>query len=117
MLLFLSQAQTLRIVRAAKNGAGKTERTRVGQISKSTLVKTLNKGVSLSPDETRQLDGVIDVMKRGAEARRQSYALDFPEITRQTMEYFETATAPEREMIASAVAEAMRKIRKFEKAG
>ena len=116
MLLFVDQPRVIKILRNSSDASGKTSRTRIGAINKVTMAKNLGKSVRLSREETDEIENTLEVLKRAKSIKRQSYALEFPEIAREVMEYFEGgASRTERELIAIAVLEAARKVRKFEK--
>jgi hypothetical protein len=116
MLLFVDQPRAIKILRTASDSSGKSSRTRIGAINKVTLTKTLGKTIRLSREETDAIENTLEVLKRSKSIKRQAYALEFAEICREVMEYFEGgASRTERELIAVAVLEAARKIRKFEK--
>lgn len=117
MLLFMDQQRMIKVVRAASDASGKMSRTRVGTINKVTLAKNLGKKIKLSQEESQEIDNTLDVLRRARVVKRQAYALEFPEIIREVLEYCENgASRTERELITTAVLEATRRVRKMGKA-
>jgi hypothetical protein len=115
MLFFVDQQNLVKIVRVSPDATGKRTRSRVGKFYKKTLERELDDGAKFSDSEIREIDDVIEVYSRSNEMRRQHHALSFPEIVRETMEYFEArATEAERELITTAVSEAVRRIRRVD---
>jgi hypothetical protein len=113
MLLFLDQQGKVKILRSTPDKSGKSRRTRVGTISKTSLTRNLARSAQLSQQEEVEVQSALEVMRRAQAVRRHAYALEFPQIAREVMDYFENgATRMERELISSAVLEAMRRMRR-----
>ncbi len=117
MLQFVDQPRVIKILRSTTSDAGKNTRLLIGTIDKIKAVKNLAKSVKPTAEESAAIESALEVLRRSRSIRRQCYALDFPEIAREVMEYFEgSASRTERDLIAVAVLEAARKVRKFDKA-
>jgi hypothetical protein len=116
VLFFVDQPNIIKIIRVTADDTGKNSRVRVGTFFKNTMEKKLDEKVSFSNAELEEIDKGFDAYIRSKDARRQFYALSFPEIAREVMEYFESsATETERELITMAITEAVRKIRKIDR--
>jgi hypothetical protein len=117
MLFFVDQPRIVKIIRVAKDDKGKPTRSRVGTFFKTSHEVKLSEDAHLTNDEAGEVNKAIDVFKRARDVRSQYFALNFPEISREVMEYFEAgASETERELITVAITEALRKIRKLDQA-
>ncbi|MBL6749548.1 MAG: hypothetical protein ISP90_03465 [Nevskia sp.] len=116
MMFFVDQPNIIKIIRVTPDANGKNTRTRVGTFFKNTLERKLEEKVKFTKAELEEIDNAIETFNRSKQVRRQHYALSFPEIVREVMAYFETdANETEKELIAMAVTEALRKIRKLDR--
>lgn len=92
-------------------------RLRLAVIVKSTFDVRLDRAASASPSEETEIADVISKYRAAGEVQARADALRFPEIARTVTEYYAQCTQPvERKLIAGAVIEALRGIRKADKA-
>ena len=116
MLFFIDQPRIVKIIRVTKDDKGKAARSRVGTFFKTSQETKLDDGAHFTKDEHGEIDKALNVFRQAREVRSQYFALNFPEISREVMEYFESgASETERELITVAITEALRKIRKLDR--
>ena len=115
MLIFIDQDKHVRIVRTQVND-GVASRSPVGRVMKSRLELSEDLRAQLSEEEAASVEQVLDVYRNAASVKGQYHMLNFPEITREVMDRYEGDASPaERQLIASALTEAVRRMRKFER--
>jgi hypothetical protein len=116
MLKFVDQPTQVRVMRVTADAAGKNSRENIGTIFKATLEKKTDEKRKPSKGELEEIDKVVETLQRSKMLRTQAHALNFPEIMREVMEYYEdSANATERALITESVKQALQKIRKIER--
>ena len=117
MLRFVDQADVVRIVRIGAGADGKPVRTRVGALSKAHMVITPELRIAASEAELEEIEEVARHYAGLAELETQWLSAKLPAILRAVMQRYESGADPiERHLIAGAVSEAMRTIRRVDKA-
>ena len=115
MLLFVDAPKFIKVLRGSEGTEG-ARRTRLGVILKPAMTLRIDSNVTLSDDETTDIDAAIAQMKSADDVQRKYEAMKFPEIARHVAEYYaEQATELEKRMISLALLEAIRAIRKTDK--
>ncbi len=117
MLIFVDQDKHIRIVRTQAED-GVTSRAPIGRVMKNNLEISDDLRALLSPEEVGDVEHMVGAYKRAAAVKAEYYALNFPEIAREVMDRFEDgASDAERQLVMSALMEAVRRMRKFEREG
>jgi hypothetical protein len=117
MLIFIDQDKHIRVVRTQAEG-GASSRSPLGRIQKARLELPDDLRALLAPEEVLEVESVIEQYKHAATAKAKYYALNFPEISREVMDWFESdASNVERKLVMGALLEAVRRMRKFEREG
>jgi hypothetical protein len=117
MLAFIDLPKHVRIVRIEPKGDG-VERTILGRISKNNLELDHELESQLNLDERKEVEQIVAGYLDSDIARKKYYALNIPVILREVMEYFEDgAEGVEKTFILGAMMEAVRRMRKIERAG
>lgn len=113
MLLFVDQPKHIRIVRRTTDPSGNAQRESIGRIEKKTLEIKPEVDEALQPEEKQELAQALDVYRASLSVQRRAAALRFPETLRQVYDYVQSdATAAEKNLILTALAETMRQFRK-----
>jgi hypothetical protein len=117
MLIFIDQAKHIRVVRTQVEG-GANSRSPLGRIEKTRPELGDDLKALLTPQEIREVEEIIELYKRSLTGRAEYYSLNFPVISREVMDRFETeASDAERRLVMGALLEAVRRMRKFEREG
>lgn len=115
MLIFVDQPKQIRIIRTAVED-GSASRAAVGRLMKNNLTISEDLKSALTPTEAKEVQEVIETYQQAETARKQVSALQLPVTIREAMDYFEdSASECERRLIMSALMEALRRMRKFER--
>jgi hypothetical protein len=90
----------------------------MGRIQKNRLELSEDLRALLTPEELQEVEECLELYRRAASGRAEYHALNFPEISREVMDRFETDASPaERKLVMGALLEAVRRMRKFEREG
>ena len=117
MLIFVDQDKHVRIVRTQTEG-GVSTRAPIGRVQKNRLELSDDLRALLTPEEVSEVENTIELYKRATSEKAEYYSLNFPTISREVMDRFETeASDAERKLIMGALLEAVRRMRKFEREG
>lgn len=115
MLIFVDQEKHVRVVRV-HTAEGGASRTPLGRIPKKQIDLPDDLRVLLTDEEAQQAEAVIALYRRAVDVQSECHALNFAAITREVMDRFETtASEVERQVVMSALMEAVRRMRRFEK--
>lgn len=113
MLIFVDGAKQIRIIRSNPDDSEGPKRVPVGVLRKADLELGEQLREALTPEEVKEVEAVASAYKLSEDLRRRQLALSFPAIAREVMEYFSTsADNVERQLIACAVMESIRQLRK-----
>ena len=117
MLVFVDQSKHIKVMRATRNPQGKLRRERIGVVQKAALELSHEIGQVISKEEAEEIGRVLDFYRQAELATRNFYVARFPEIIREVMTYYETsARETEKQLIATSLSDAARKIRNQESA-
>ena len=116
MLLILDQEKNLKVFRTSTDKDGSVKRERLGSVSKNTLEVAEDLKSSISSEELEDLKSNLEMFKTARDLKLKSKVYDFPATAREVTEYV-TSVGSEREqkMIATAILEALRVIRRAER--
>lgn len=116
MLLILDQEKNLKVFRTSSDKDGAVKRERIGSVPKNTLEVAEELKAAISAEELEDLESNLDMFKVARDIKLKSKVYDFPSIAREVTEYV-TSTGSEREqkMVATAILEALRVIRRAER--
>ncbi len=116
MLLFSDRPKQIRVLRVSPQ-EGTAAREVLGYLPKATLALSDELRTALDGDELIQVENVVEVCRKSEALRLEINALNFPAAAREAMDYFETsADETEQQLIASALVDAIRRLRKHERA-
>ncbi len=116
MLAFIDLPKAIRFLRV-ENVGETIVRTPLGQVSKSNFSVKTPLSDEFTEDEAAEAQGIIDGYVEADLVRRRGSVLNLPVILREAVEYLEAdANDIERAFIVSAITEAMRRMRKSERA-
>lgn len=103
-------------MRVEETADGGSERANLGTISKANLEVSPEIRSAASPSEATEIDRVVEFYKHAEVATRLYFVAKFPEVVREVMEHYEAgASETEKQLIASAITEAARRIRRGER--
>ena len=113
MLLFGDKAKAIRIFRVKETEEG-VKRVHIGSVQKAKLEIGADLKAELSLEELQEVKQVIDLHQTVGEAQRKLDIARFPEIVRVIADYVtsEQASELEKRVIATALTDAIRQIRK-----
>jgi hypothetical protein len=115
MPIYVDGPKFIRVFRV-NEGAEGARRTRLGIIMKSDFGFRADKDTSATEAEVADMQQVIQIYQSADEAQARTDMLRFPEIARKVSEYYVTsATEAEKNLIATALLEALRATRKADK--
>lgn len=114
MLVCVDQEKNVKVFRVSAED-GQPRRERLGVVSKKDFVVDDESFKNLPEDEVKELNEALDVFKLAARVRKHAQVLSFPEVLREVLEYVETEDADptERKHVFMALAEGVRRMRKF----
>lgn len=116
MLVFFDQPNGVKIFRVEADAEGHPGRTRLGVVPKNTLSISGELRRQVSAEELGDIEKMISTYQRARKGRLEQAALSFPELAREALDYYESgADDMERRLIAAAVMEAVRRLRKYER--
>lgn len=116
MLVFFDQPKNVKIFRVDADAEGHPGRTRIGTVPKNTLEISEEIKGQVSSEELEDIAKMISTYQRARDSRQEQAALSFPELAREAMDYYETrADDMEKRLIAAALMEAVRRLRKYER--
>ena len=116
MLLFVDQPKTIKVLRLLEEG-GSVRRVRVGGVQKNKLELSEELTKDLNADEISEVKNVIAFYGSKDDAQLKLDVSRFPEILRQVVTYMSRPEVPEieRRLLATALSEALRQLRKSER--
>jgi hypothetical protein len=115
MISFLDTPRYIRIFRIEPKESGNS-RDDIGRISKLNYTIEPALRAQLVGEELAQVERIVSTYS-GVDSRRRSlYCTELPIILREVMEHFEgDATESEKHFVTSAMTEAMRRLRKYQR--
>lgn len=116
MLLIVDQEKSLKVFRTSSDKDGTVKRERIGAVPKNTLEIAEDLKTSVSTEELEDLEANLDLFKSARALKLKSKLYDFPAMAREVTEYVTSAGSErEQKMIATAILEALRIIRRTER--
>ena len=111
MLEFVDKSRAIRIYRRDN---ATSQRIPVATLIKSTLSLSTDAGNDLSPDESAEIERVSGLCREVDAIQRRLWALQFPSIMREVMEFCETeASTQEKKLVYLALRLAWRQAQKI----
>lgn len=111
MLICVDGPKLIRVYRPNDAGRG-GKRTRLGMISKRDYEFKAEGNEALTPDESVEVEEIINSYKDAELAQIRAHGMLFPQVARQVVEYYATqASDVQKRMIAVAVQEMARAIK------
>lgn len=116
MLLFVDQPKTIKVLRLQEED-GTVKRVRVGGVQKGKLEVNDDLAKALNSQEIDEVKSVIALYGAADNAQLKLDVARFPEILRNVVNYMATADVNdvERRLLATALSEAIRQLRKRER--
>ena len=103
-----------RAVRVYRRDSATSQRVPVATLIKATLSLSTDSADNLSPEETAEIERVSGLYREVEAIQRRLWALQFPAIMREVMEFCETeATPQEKKLVYLAVRLAWRQAQKI----
>ena len=116
MLLFVDQPKSIKVLRLQEED-GSVKRVRVGGVQKGKLELNEELKHGLSSDEVSEVQTVIAHYGSASEAQLKLDVARFPEVVRNVVTYMMSSDSSEieRRLLATALTEGVRQLRKIEK--
>ncbi len=116
MLQFQDRPDRIRVVRVNHEDASLPPRSTVGVILKRDLAVPAKLAAAATPGELEEIEAVIAHYRRAAALEPEVRAASLPSLLREVMQYYHAvADGTERTLIAGAILDAARDIRRAER--
>lgn len=114
MLIYIDTANYIRVYRVDGDAEGR-KRAPVGRIAKASYDFIAVPEAVLTGDEERDIRQIVEIHRTAKASSPRVEAMGFPELARRVTEYYTTgATEVERRLIATAVLQMVRSLRKVD---
>jgi hypothetical protein len=116
MLVFLDRNSAIRVVRLERSGT-RISRVQLGRILKRTWQLSDELRKALTAEETEEVNGAISMYQRAESSAKACNIYGFPQIIRDVVEHItanDTAEL-ERRILITALMDAARQVRKFQR--
>lgn len=112
MITFVDQPWAFKILRVTKTLEGKTQRHGIATVPKDAKEVPRDVQNLLSPDEVVETEEVLAFYRDGASMVGRYFTAKLPEIMREVVSYWESASPVEQKMITETLEHAMRLVKK-----